>query len=229
MHALEGVTYSTLSHGEGLAFSGAGQIYRTLPNCWAGCWMHQYRGARDGVQGGPKYFDWLVLLKFCTWPLNLIPSSTPLPIPASQKIAEFLLFDSEFPHSICFSVDRVTDALARVAPGAPPARRAAVERLAGRLKASVDFGQIDELMSGGIAAFLADITRQCEKIHEALMHPYMDRMAPRQSYGDFSKYPASCSHRARSAGSADTSQRVSAVPPIALQCGGRKSECAEVS
>ena len=38
----------------------------------------------------------------------------------------------------------------------------------GRLKASVDFGQIDELMTGGIAAFLADITRQCEQIHEAL-------------------------------------------------------------
>lgn len=62
----------------------------------------------------------------------------------------------------------MTDALARVAPGAAPARRAAVERLAGRLKASVDFGQIDELMAGGIANFLGDVTRQCGKIHEAL-------------------------------------------------------------
>ena len=105
-----------------------------------------------------------MLLKFCTAfePYTKLYTASIRP----QKIAEFLLFDPEFPHSIRFSVDRVTDALARVAPGAPPARRAAVERLAGRLKASVDFGQIDELMSGGIAGFLADITRQCEKIHE---------------------------------------------------------------
>src|SRR6202023_3743057 len=89
-----------------------------------------------------------------------------------QKIAEFLLFDPEFPHSIRFSVDRVTEALARVAPGAPPARRAAVERLAGRLKASVDFGQVDDLMSGGVAAFTADITKQCEQIHKALYSSY---------------------------------------------------------
>jgi hypothetical protein len=40
-----------------------------------------------------------------------------------------------------------------VAPGAPPARRAACERLAGRLKAAVDFGQIDELIGGSIDAF----------------------------------------------------------------------------
>ena len=73
-----------------------------------------------------------------------------------------------FPHSVRFSIDRVRDALARVAPGAPPARRAAVERLAGRLKATVDFGQIEELMSGAIVPFLADITRQCEQIHDAV-------------------------------------------------------------
>jgi hypothetical protein len=67
----------------------------------------------------------------------------------------------------------MTEALARVAPGAPPARRAAVERLAGRLKAAVDFGQVDELMSGGVAAFIADITRQCEQIHKQLYASYI--------------------------------------------------------
>jgi uncharacterized alpha-E superfamily protein len=67
----------------------------------------------------------------------------------------------------------MTEALARVAPGAPPARRAAVERLAGRLKAAVDFGQIDDLMSGGIAHFLADITKQCEQIHKTLYASYI--------------------------------------------------------
>jgi uncharacterized alpha-E superfamily protein len=161
MHALEGVTYSTLSHGEGWYFLELGKHIERAQLLGRLLDVH-FRGS----QSAPKYFDWLVLLKFCTAfePYTKLYTASLRP----QKIAEFLLFDPEFPHSIRFSVDRVTDALARVAPGAPPARRAAVERLAGRLKASVDFGQIDELMSGGIAGFLADITRQCEKIHETL-------------------------------------------------------------
>jgi uncharacterized alpha-E superfamily protein len=169
MNALEGVTYSTLSHGEGWYFLELGKYIERAQLLGRLLDTH-FRGAREGV-AGPKYFDWLVLLKFCTAfePYTKLYTASIRP----QKIAEFLLFDAEFPHSICFSVDRVTDALARVAPGAPPARRAAVERLAGRLKASVDFGQIDELMSGGIATFLADITKQCEKIHETLYASYI--------------------------------------------------------
>ena len=159
MHALEGVTYSTLSHGEGWYFLELGRLLD----------LH-FSAAQNG-ESGPQYFDWLVLLKFCTaWePYTKRYTASIRP----QKIAEFLLFDPEFPHSICFSVDRMTDALARVAPGAPPARRAAVERLAGRLKAAVDFGQVDELMSGGVAPFIADITKQCEQIHKALYSSYI--------------------------------------------------------
>jgi uncharacterized alpha-E superfamily protein len=170
MHALEGVTYSTLSHGEGWYFLELGKHIERAQLLGRLLDVH-FRGPRDGTQNTPKYFDWLVLLKFCTAfePYTKLYTASIRP----QKIAEFLLFDPEFPHSIRFSVDRVTDALARVAPGAPPARRAAVERLAGRLKASVDFGQIDDLMSGGIAGFLADITRQCEKIHETLYSSFI--------------------------------------------------------
>jgi len=169
MHALEGVTYSTLSHGEGWYFLELGRHIERVQLLGRLLDVH-FRAAQDSAHG-PKYFDWLVLLKFCTAfePYTKLYTASIRP----QKIAEFLLFDPEFPHSICFSVDRVTEALARVAPGAPPARRAAVERLAGRLKAAVDFGQIDELMSGGIASFLADITRQCEKIHETLYASYI--------------------------------------------------------
>jgi uncharacterized alpha-E superfamily protein len=168
MHALEGVTYSTLSHGEGWYFLELGRHIERVQQLGRLLDLH-FSAAQS--ENGPKYFDWLVLLKFCTafepYTKRYTASIRP------QKIAEFLLFDAEFPHSICFSVDRMTEALARVAPGAPPARRAAVERLAGRLKAAVDFGQVDELMSGGVAAFIADITRQCEQIHKALYSSYI--------------------------------------------------------
>jgi uncharacterized alpha-E superfamily protein len=169
MHALEGVTYSTLSHGEGWYFLELGRHIERV-QLIARLLDTHFREAGDPARG-PKYFDWLVLLKFCTAWEPYTKQYTASIRPA--KIAEFLLFDSEFPHSICFSVDRMTEALARVAPGAPPARRAAVERLAGRLKAAVDFGQVDDLMGGGIAVFLADITSQCEGIHKTLYSSYI--------------------------------------------------------
>jgi uncharacterized alpha-E superfamily protein len=169
MHALEGVTYSTLSHGEGWYFLELGRHIERVQQL--GRLLDVHFKVAANPESGPKYFDWLVLLKFCCafepYTKQYTASIRP------QKIAEFLLFDAEFPHSICFSVDRMSEALARVAPGAPPARRAAVERLAGRLKSAVDFGQVDELMTGGVAAFIADITKQCEQIHKALYSSYI--------------------------------------------------------
>src|SRR6266567_322189 len=102
MHALERVTYSTLSHGEGCYFLELGRHIERVQQLGRLLDIH-FSAAQQGT--GPKYFDWLVLLKFCTafepYTKQYTASIRP------QKIAEFLLFDSEFPHSICFSVVRV--------------------------------------------------------------------------------------------------------------------------
>jgi uncharacterized alpha-E superfamily protein len=170
MHALEGVTMSTLSHGEGWYFLELGRHIERAQLIGRLLDAHFGTALAPGAPA-PRYLDWLVLLKFCTAFEPYCKAHTAALSP--EKIAEFLLFDSEFPHSLRFSIDRVCDALAKVAPGAAPARRAAVERLAGRLKASVDFGQIEDLMGGGLAPYLADITRQCEQIHESVYAAYI--------------------------------------------------------
>ncbi len=167
-HALEGVVYSTLSHNEGWYFIQLGRHLERAQLVSRLLDIH-FRH-RPGI-AAPKYFDWLVLLKFCTAFEPYCKAYTAQIRP--EKIAEFLVFDPEFPHSVRFSIDRVCDALSRVASGASPSRRAAVERLAGRLKATVDFGQIEDLMSGGIVPFLADITRQCEQIHDSVHLSYI--------------------------------------------------------
>ncbi|HEY0107653.1 MAG TPA: alpha-E domain-containing protein [Rhizomicrobium sp.] len=167
-HTLEGVIYSTLSHNEGWYFIQLGRHLERAQLVSRLLDLH-FRSL-PGITA-PKYFDWLVLLKFCTAFEPYCKAFTAQIRP--ERIAEFLVFNEEFPHSVRFSIDRVCDSLSRVAASAPPARRAAVERLAGRLKATVDFGQIDELMAGGIVPFLADITRQCEHIHESVQLAYI--------------------------------------------------------
>ncbi|HJW39659.1 MAG TPA: alpha-E domain-containing protein, partial [Rhizomicrobium sp.] len=167
-HTLEGVIYSTLSHNEGWYFIQLGRHIERAQ--LIGRLLDLHFREQAGLTA-PKYFDWLVLLKFCTAFEPYCKAYTAQIRP--EKIAEFLVFDGEFPHSVRFSVDRVVDSLGKVAQAAPPARRAGVERLAGKLKATVDFGQVEELMGGGIGPFLADITRQCEQIHDSVHLAYI--------------------------------------------------------
>lgn len=173
LYTLGGVTFTTLRHGEGWHFLELGryieraQLISRLLDIHFGIVAPGY--ANPPPQ--PKYFDWLVLLKFCTAFEPYLKEHTADVTP--ERIAEFLLFDAEFPHSVRFAVDRMREALANVAPGAPPQRRALAERLAGRLKAAVDYGQIDDLTGGSIDTFLAGISRQCEEVHNAVYSAYV--------------------------------------------------------
>ena len=169
LHMLEGTTYSTLRHGEGWHFLQLGRYIERAQLVSRLLDLHFGPASRNFPP--PGYLDWLVLLRFCTafeayckvYTANI----------RREHIAEFLLFDAEFPHSARFAVERLTEALNRVAIGAPAHRRTACERLAGRLKASFDFGQIDELIGGSLDVFLANITAQCEQIHDAVYAAYI--------------------------------------------------------
>jgi uncharacterized alpha-E superfamily protein len=169
LHMLEGIAYSTMRHGEGWHFIQLGRYIERAQLVSRLLDLHFGAASRAGEP--PKEFDGIVLLKFCTafeayckvYTANI----------RRERIAEFLLFDAEFPHSVYFAVKRLSDALSRVAIGAPPARRAACERLAGRLKASVDFGRIEDLIGGSIDVFLANIVQQCEHIHDAIYAAYI--------------------------------------------------------
>jgi len=170
LYLLGGVIYSTISHGEGWYFLDLGRNIERAQLLSRLLDLH-FGAARAEMPEAPKYFDWLVLLKFCAGFEPYCKAYTAAIRP--EKIAEFLLFDAEFPHSVRFAVDRVCAALMHVAPGAPPARRVVVERLAGKLKASVDFTQIGDLRDGTMAPFLVDIAHQCEGIHDAVFTSYI--------------------------------------------------------
>lgn len=173
LHMLEGVAFSTMRHGEGWHFLQLGRYIERAQLVSRMLDLHFGAVTRGDIadSDSPKYFDWIVLLKSTTafeayckvYTANI----------RRDRIAEFLLFDQEFPHSVRFAIERLSEALSHVAMGAPASRRAPCERLAGRLKAAVDFGQIDELIGGTIDAFLANITGQCEQIHDAVQTAYI--------------------------------------------------------
>jgi uncharacterized alpha-E superfamily protein len=173
LHMLEGVIYTTLRHGEGWYFLELGRYIERAQLVSRLLGIHFGASVADIAQApqASNYLDWLVLLKFCSAFEPYCKEHTAALRP--ERVAEFLLFDPEFPHSVKFAVTRVREALANVALGAPPQRRARCERLAGKLKAAIDFGQVEELMGASLAPFLAEVMRQCEQIHGEVYAAYI--------------------------------------------------------
>ena len=78
-----------------------------------------------------------------------------------------------FPHSLRFSAEALETAIKDIGREAGSRRAARVERIAGRLRATLDFAQIDEIMGGGLEGYLGEIRRQCGQVHGALYQTYI--------------------------------------------------------
>jgi len=168
-----GITDSTMRHGEGWHFIQLGRHIERAQLVSRLLDLH-FGKLPDDVPTQvrpPRYFEWITLLKQCTAFEAYCKVYTADVAPA--KIAEFLIFDSEFPHSIRFAVDRMQEELGFLGTGAAAGRRAQAERLAGRLKAGLDYGQVEELMQGDIDAFLRNIQAACKQIHRAVFDAFI--------------------------------------------------------
>lgn len=172
LHLFAGITDSTMRHGEGWHFIQLGR-YIERAQLVARLLDLYFGGVPDGVPDvrPPRHFDWLNLLKSCTGFEAYCKVYTADIEP--RRIADFLIFDSEFPHAVRFAVDRIQDELAYIGTAMPQSRRAACLRLAGRLKASLDYGQVDELLAGDVDGFLSGVEKQCAQIHDAVFSTFI--------------------------------------------------------
>ncbi len=171
LHQFHGITDSTMSNGEGWHFIQLGR-YMERAQLVASLLAFHFGGIPGTKTGAAETpFEWYNLLKMCTafeayckvYTADIRPS----------RIAEFLVFDSEFPRSIRFAVDMVQAELQKVAPESNVHRNGRAERIAGRLRAYLDYGQVEEIMNDSIQAHFADIQRQCAEIHDAVFETYI--------------------------------------------------------
>lgn len=171
-HLFQGITDGTMSHGEGWQFIQVGRSIERAGTTAAILDLHfsAYLAAQKGSEPGLEYLEWVGLLKSCTafeayckvYTADLKP----------EQIAEFLLLNDEFPRSVRFSVDEVQHALHTVARISGMRNAGRAERLAGRLRASLDYGQVDEILAD-MHTYLDSIQRQCADIHNAIHQIYI--------------------------------------------------------
>ena len=174
VHQFQGVTDSTMSHGEGWQFIQVGRYIerasataKLLEAYHEDLWK-----LPEQLPGGNEYLDWMGLLRSATafeayckvYTADLSP----------EKILEFLLLDAEFPHSLRFAIDSLQHALEAIHAESGKNRAMQLSMLAGRLQASLSFSQVDDILEGDVIAYLRNIQGQCDEIHESIFELYVD-------------------------------------------------------
>jgi uncharacterized alpha-E superfamily protein len=166
VHLFQGVTDATMGHGEGWQFLQVGRHIERAGVTAALVGLHFKTGSPAGVSP----MEWLGLLRSCAaleaycrcYTADLRP----------RRIIEFLLLNVEFPRSVRFAAARVESGLRTIAQLAGRGAGGRAERLAGRLHASLDYGQVDEILDDP-HEYLDGIARHAAQIHSAIYQSYV--------------------------------------------------------
>ena len=172
-HLFQGVTDSTMSHGEGWQYIQLGRYVErtdTLARL-IGTHFGSLALPPDQAVETEEYLEWVGLLKSCAAFEAYCKTYTAEMRPL--RVAEFLLLNPEFPHSVRFSVDMVHTALGRISEMTERKAEQPV-RLAGRLQATLSFSQIQEILASGAGAYVDSVRWQCAQAHTAIHQVYFD-------------------------------------------------------
>jgi uncharacterized alpha-E superfamily protein len=174
IHQFQGITDSTMSHGEGWQFIQVGRFIERasatamlLEAYHDDLWVHP-----EKIPEGNEYLEWMGLLRSATafeayckvYTADLTPN----------QILEFLLLDAQFPHSLRFAIDSMQCALEAIQRESGKSRADVLHRLAGRLQALLSFSSIDDILRQDIVAALHNIQAQCRAIHSTIYELYID-------------------------------------------------------
>ena len=165
-YQFHGITDATMNHGEGWQFIQLGKYMERS------CALPVLLDAYFSRAGEADTLDWVGLLASCAAFESYCKVYTAELRPDSM--AEFLLLNPEFPYSVRYAVERMGAAIAAISQTSFTKASGRIERIAGRLRASLAYAQIAEIMIGGVHRYLDDVIKQCNSLHAAVHMVYID-------------------------------------------------------
>ena len=167
----QGITDATMGHGEGWHYLQAGRFVERAGATAALLDLH-FRDAGPGVRG-PKtsHPEQIGLLRSCAAIEAYCRHYTADVRP--ERILEFLLLSPEFPRSVRFAAKRLETSLRAIAQYTSRRAGGKAERIAGRLHASLDYGQVDEILDEDPHIYLTGIEAHCLQVHAAIHQSYI--------------------------------------------------------
>ena len=161
-----GATDCTMNHSEGWYFIQLGKYMERA------CALALLLDAHFSVSAGSDDLDWVGLLTSCSG-LEAYRKVYNADLTA-ERVAEFLLLNPEFPYSIRYSTDSMHSTLEAIAEVTSVRKTAKVDRIIGKLRSSLAYAQIEEVMAGDLHVFLHHILEQCHLLHFAVHEIYTD-------------------------------------------------------
>lgn len=169
-HLFQGVTDSTMIHGEGWQFIQVGRFMERVQATARLIDLHfaEFFRSSEGMNA-TEHMEWIGLLRSCTafeayckvYTADLRP----------ERIAEFLLLNAEFPHSVRFAVEELRKSLEAV-HATTGRQQDRLGKLAGRLTAALSYTPLEEIMSN-LHEFTLNIRRLCGNIHSGIYQVYI--------------------------------------------------------
>lgn len=174
IQTFQGITDSTMSHGEGWHFLQVGRYIERAFNTarLVETYFSVVEPVKDKLPAYVYDLEWVSLLKSCT-AFEAYSKEYTAAIDRN-RVAEYLLLNQEFPRSVRFCADRLQESVKEIAVQTESLRRNAVSRFSGRLSALLDFRSIDEILEEGLTDYCADVVRLCTKVHDELYNLYIN-------------------------------------------------------
>ena len=171
-HLFQGITDSTMIHGEGWHFIQAGRFIERVQQTAKLIASHFdafYRSNARETKAADSV-EWIGLLRSCTAFEAYCKVYTAEMKP--ERVAEFLLLNAEFPHSVRFGVNRLRNALDAVHQATASRKSDRLAKLAGRLTSSLSYTPLDEIMSN-LTGFSDGVRKLCGQIHAGIYQLYI--------------------------------------------------------
>jgi len=175
-HLFQGITDSTMTHGEGWEFIQVGKYIERADRTSRilDVKYHLLLPTGEKVGGNVDVVQWLAVLKSC----SALEAYRKLYVGevAPWSVAEFLITHDSFPRSIRFCVNRLDLALHRISGSAKTHYACEAERLSGRLSSDLDYSTIGDIFSFGLHQYLDRIQSRLVVVSDAMHETYCEWM-----------------------------------------------------
>lgn len=177
LHLFKGAGDATMSHGEGWSFLLLG-VYLERAQLIGALLEVVFGGGRKRHPVSDHFALSCVLRMGCALEPYLRTYTAEM---QPRHILQFLTLDPDFPRSIRFCTQQIETHLAAIVRHAGAAGSARPDRLAGRLRARLQYADMDELQAQGASPFLRTVLSECTAIHRSLYdafvaYPLEDRL-----------------------------------------------------
>jgi len=177
-YLFQGITDTTMSHGEGWDFIQLGKFIERADRTSRilDLKYHILLPQDEEVGGNVDTIQWMAVLRSCSayeaYRKVYVDQVHP------WKVAEFLITNERFPRSIRFCIDSLDSALHRISGTVDAHYGNEAERLSGRLRSHIIYSNTTEIFSPGLHHYLDNIQLRLNEISNAISELYSSNPYP---------------------------------------------------